>query len=71
MKSSFIVDVTRQPASPLGGTVYMPKDKDILDALLRNGLDPTLVAGGRRYDTSVYEFPGDATYARYLSGGNY
>lgn len=71
MKSSYIVDYSRQPANPAGAGVYQSKDKDTLDALIRNGVDPAVFSGARKDDTSIYEFPGDATYARYLSGGNF
>lgn len=66
MKSSEIVDKTRRPLNPSSGDLYSSKSKSILDAILRTGADLTSSLAVSRTDTSVYEFPGDQTYARYL-----
>lgn len=66
MKSSAILDGSRRPLSVSDGVLYSPKNKTVLEALHRSGADLTVGLSMRRPDTSVYEFPGDATYARYL-----
>jgi hypothetical protein len=66
MKSSEIVDTSRRPLNPASGGLYSNKTKEVLDAILRTGavVEPTIAI--TRIDRSVYEFPGDQTYARYL-----
>lgn len=71
MRSSRIVDSGRRPASPVARSAYAPKSAAVLAALGRAAIATGVPTGASRVmiDTSVYEFPGDATYARYLSGG--
>jgi hypothetical protein len=69
MRSSKIFDPRRSPISPLNGTAYTTKKKEVLEAIHRANQSEEGDMAVRRNDTSVYEFPGDLTYLRYLNGG--
>lgn len=66
MKSSEIFDASRRPLSPSSGALYSSRSKAVLDVILRTGADLTNSLAFNRSDTSLYEFPGDRTYSRYL-----
>lgn len=70
MKSSNILDTSRRPVGSFDGAPYAPKDKNVLEALHRAQANMTVGLSMSYPDTSVYEFPGDATYARYLRNGS-
>jgi hypothetical protein len=70
MKTVDIVDLSRRPASPLSGVLYSQRSKAVLEALHRSGANMAAGLSTTRADTSVYEFPGDLTYLRYLNGGH-
>lgn len=54
-----------RPLSVLAEVDYREVDKDTVDALGRSA--STALRGPVRADRSVYEFPGDRTYDRYLA----
>lgn len=66
MKSTDIVDRARRPLSAFTGVTYASAPREVLDAAIRSGADTTVLLGLSQPDTSIYEFPGDLTYARYL-----
>lgn len=63
MRNSHIIDDSRHPVSPMTMRHYAPQSKEVMDAMSRA---QTLGMLAPNYDTSVYEFPGDLTYLRYL-----
>jgi hypothetical protein len=64
MKSSDIATPRERPASVLSGLYYRQQTDEFLTAVSSVGAaSRTLIS----HNTSVYEFPGDVTYARYLS----
>lgn len=69
MRSSAILDTYRRPVSSFDGSPYAPKDMNVLAALHRAQANLSVGLSMSYPDTSVYEFPGDATYARYLRSG--
>lgn len=64
MKSSDIVTPRERPASVLSGLYYRQQTDAVLTAVSSVGTESRPLIS---HNTSVYEFPGDQTYARYLS----
>jgi hypothetical protein len=67
MKTSDITTPRERPASVLANLYYRQQPYDYLAAVVASSTDFNGATPVRNLDTSVYEFPGDRTYARYLS----
>lgn len=66
MKTSAVIDINFQPASPLADVYYRPKSDEALAAELAASESLVGTVGSEPYDLAQYEFIGDGTYARYL-----
>ncbi len=67
MKTSDIITSRERPASVLSNLYYRPQAYDYLAAVVASSTDFNGANIARNLDTSVYEFPGDRTYEKYLS----
>lgn len=66
MNTSALISIGSRPLLPAAKTTYTVEPKEALLAKLSASvLDP--VPQPTRYDTYQFEFPGDATYLRYLN----
>ena len=67
MKTSDISAPRERPASVLATLYYRPQPYEYLAAVVASSPGFSGATTVQGLDTSVYEFPGDRTYARYLS----
>lgn len=67
MITSDIINPRERPASVLASLYYRQQNYDYLAAVVVSSTDYKGANTVRSTDTSVYEFPGDRTYEKYLA----